>query len=420
MSLSIHHLRRARVASLGLVATIAACDCRGDRAASDPDGIPIGGWYRAEVRAEGGEVVPFFVALPADHQSASARIVNGAQEVVAEHAWSGVHMDLEFPVLRTHIEAGAGEGGALEGSIHHESLALGDSKLSFTAEPVNEPDPEARFLFEGDAPTEIATNWRLTFDDTGDAQLSLTRSGDSAVEGLLRLDNGNAIYLAGNRRGDTLRLSGFDGSSAYLLDAAVAGDRLEGTWLAGPGLGWREPITGAAEPRFEIDVEVSLPPGTHRLPVPELREEPFAGSPVILALTGSFNPASMRAIPFLTELYREHRDAGLEILALNYELSADEAYNDAIAETIAEVYEVPWQLIPVDGTAEEYLSIVPAGLEGIDVQSFPVLVFIDRDGLVHEVRAGFPPEAASEAHEATVADYRELAAAIAGGTGSPP
>jgi thiol-disulfide isomerase/thioredoxin len=401
-------------AGAALVLALAACDCRGKPGEEDPDGVAIGGWYRAEIRSDEGAVVPFFISLPADHGAASARIVNGHQEIEAQHVWSGLRLDVEFPLFHTHIEAVARADGVLEGSFHHESLAFGDSELTFTAAPIDEPDPEARFSSSDASPSgELFPRWRLTFDDTGDAELRLEARGDTAIDGVLRLDNGNAIYLAGNRRGSVLRLSAFDGSSLYLLDATIAGERLEATWRAGPGLSWRERVTAVADADFEIDIAVALAPGVFRLPVPELREPPYQGAPVILALTGTFNPASMRAIPLLDELHDAHRDADLQILALNYELTADERHNDEVAAAIAEAYEVEWRILPIDGRAEDYLSIVPAGLEHLDVQSFPVLAFIDRQGLVHALRAGFPPEAAAELYAQVVEDYRRLAAEIA-------
>jgi hypothetical protein len=409
-------------AGAAVLLALAACDCRGQADEADPDGVPIGGWYRAEIRADDGAAVPFFLSLPADHEARNARIVNGEQEIAAEHVWSGARLDLEVPIYRTHIEAGAQPGGVLEGSYHHESLAFGDSELSFAATPIDAPDPEARFSLTAEAPQgehedslEAAPfdRWRLTFDDTGDAELRIEGRGETAIGAVLRLDNGNAIYLAGNRRGDALALSGFDGSSLYLLEATIAGDRLEATWRAGPGLAWRERVTGVADADFQLRVDIALAPDVFRLPIPELREAPYEGAPVILVLTGTFNPASMRVIPFLSELYAAHRDHDLQILALHYELTADERHNDEVAQRIAEIYEVPWRIEPIDGRAEDYLAIVPAGLEHIDVQSFPVLAFIDRDGLVHALRAGFPPEAATELHAQVVEDYRRLAAEIA-------
>ena len=399
------------LAIAGVALTVGACNCRGD-ATTDADGVSIGGWYRVELRGASDEIVPFFVSLPADHVAASARLVNGEQQIVAEHSWSGLRVDIAFSVYRTHLEAEARDDGSLAGAFHHESPAFGDSELELRAERIDQPDPELRFRSEGEAITDLPMAWRLTFEDLGDAKLDLSQTGESAVEGILQLENGNAIYLAGNARGDRLALSGFDGSSPYLLDATIAGDRLEAAWIAGPGFSWREDVTGVADPRFELNVSVALAPNAYRIPVPELREPPYSGSPVILVLTGSWSPASMRAVPFLNELYQDHREANLEILALNYEFTEDERHNDEVARTIAEVYDVPWSVVPVDGGAEDYFSIVPAGLENIDVQSFPVLVFINRNGLVHEVRAGFPPQAAGELYTTTIETYRELATEI--------
>ena len=415
---------RGRARFLGLPAAAvclpalaaSGCTCVGGGDGVDLESISIGGYYRAEIIGEGGDAVPFFIHLPED-ESAGAHVRNGRDEIEADHTWDGADVRVEFPIYRTVIEATAREDDALVGSFRSESPAFDSGELEFRAEPAAAPKPAARFRAGDDPDTsaQMPEHWRLTFDDMGDGALSLTLEGDGGAEGTLHLENGNAIYLAGDAGDDRLRLSAFDGSSPYLLEAELSGDRLEGRWIAGPGLEWREPLTGAAKPDYEVavNVNVAFAGSDYRPPVPELRQPPYRGSPTILALTGSWSPASMRIVPFLGELREEHAGDELQILALNYELTDDEDYNDEAVAAIVSRFDVDWEMIPIDGGPEDYATIMPAGFEQTDVQSFPVLAFIDRDGFVAAVRAGFPPEASGDPYAATVAEYRELAADLA-------
>ena len=303
-----------------------------------------------------------------------------------------------------------GKEGALEGT--YTGTHMFGYEAPFEAKPVDAPDPGERFE-GGDPPAaDVGGTWRFEFESRGAGKGTFTVADDGSVTGTIIVDQfGDIGSLAGEVDGDTLRLSVFDGQYAFTVEGTLAasGSRMEGSWMF-PRV-WDDPFT--ATRTDDVDekplVRARLEPGKQRVTIEELDGERYRGKPVIVNYFSTWGPACKDELPVLRELYERHHDDGLEILGFAAEAKDDEATRARI-EQLRDRFEVTWETKILAGSFTELDERLPPELawEG----GYPVTIYINRDGTVRAITAGFVGPAAVEEHERMKSRVAEHAAAI--------
>ncbi len=120
----------------------------------------------------------------------------------------------------------------------------------------------------------------------------------------------------------------------------------------------------------------------------------YKGKVVIVDIWGTWCPPCRMEIPHFVELHKKYRDAGLEIIGLNYEGDdADEA-RDTVNKFVTE-HGVTYKCLLGDAVTQ---SQVP------EFGGFPTTLFIDRTGRVRLKEVGYRP---LSKHEAIVSSLLE-------------
>ena len=367
-------------------------------------------WYRATVGEQQGTAIPFFLQVPPAGNDAF--IVTGPDRVRATIASRGPELVLEFGVLRTKLKGKPGANGVLEGTFESTSGSWGAATLSFRAEPIDKPEPTKRFPTSA-GPDALGV-WKLKFPDQV-AKLTLRQGEGAELLGTINFQTGNNAFLSGTQEGSTIRLSAFDGSSPYLFVGTLdkSAKKLDAQWTAGQALAWKEAVAGERTGDFELKIQTKLVAKKGKLKHPLLAQAPYAGNPVIVELGGTWCTACGHASKTLKALKDKYAADGLQIVMLAYEFTDDPAYNKEQAAWFKEKYEIPYDVIPVDGSLEKYNDILPPELADVDASGFPLTLFVARDGTIAGFHNGFPPETWGEGHKKTVAAYEQFAAAIA-------
>lgn len=384
----------------------------GSSQVATPPAPASSGWYRVVLGEKQGTAIPFFLQIPATGDDAF--IATGPDRVRAKLVSRPPELVVQFDILHTEIAATAGEHGALDGTWASTSKSWGTASLSLHAEPVAGPDPALRFASSPGGPDPSGV-WKVQLTKPDEwAKLVVTHGAGTELTGTLAFQTGNLAFLAGNQDGSTIRLSAFDGSSPYLLTAELdaAGKTFKGAWTAGQALDWKETLTGTKTPDFVLEHPLQLVARRPMLKLPELAKPPYKGQPVIVELGGSWCPACGHATTKLKELAARYGSQGLQVLTLAYEFTDDAGYNKRQAELFKTKFQLPWQVIPVDGGLEKYNDILPPELESIDASGFPITIFVARDGGIEGFHSGFPAEKWGPLHDQVVADYDRLTAKI--------
>jgi thiol-disulfide isomerase/thioredoxin len=399
-------------------ATPASPAAPGSAAPQDPGASKQGLiWYRAVVRAADGVEIPFLLGISPPGGKGEAVFRAGEHEVRAEATFDGKTLRVPIDVHQTAVEATVGEGGSLAGTFTTSWKAWGASSSPLVATKIDVPAGSAppvgalATVPEGKSSAaldlkEPRSIWRIAMADSGTAKLVIDQTAPGDFAGVLFLDTGNIVYLAGNGRGDALVLTGFDGTSSYRLELALGADRAKGRgkWLAGHKLDWREALTATRGADFALAVKPRPAKAGSKIVLPDRPElAALPRGPLVVELAGSWCSTCRNAAPFLAELYREYKPRGLEMVTLLYELTGDPAVDTKQAEAFKQAYGVTWPVVPIHGGVEDFAEILPRGLAGVDPSGFPLTLFLGADRSLVALHAGFPAADAAQSEQRRVA-----------------
>ena len=134
------------------------------------------------------------------------------------------------------------------------------------------------------------------------------------------------------------------------------------------------------------------------------------GKVMILAIGGSWCPNCHDEAPFLTELYRDYRVRGLEIVGLMFENDPDPKVARPRVQSFIKRYAAQYPMLIAGTTQPTPTSKVIADAlpQLVNFGAYPTTIVLGRDGKVRSVHAGFPSAATGAEHMRYKQDVREL------------
>jgi thiol-disulfide isomerase/thioredoxin len=355
------------------------------------------GSYRAVLEVPGGEL-PFGLDVAREESGFVLYLVNGEERVrVPEVVVGEGQMTARMPGFQNTLTARI-SGDELEGEV--TLLRAGGETQSL---PLKARLGEA-WRFHEKTPTDnadFAGRWSVTFtDDKGKTSPGVAELSQSfgTVTGTVLTPTGDHRFLAGEAHGEELLLSRFDGAQAHLYRGKLneRGELVGEHWSGRFG---HDRFVAVRNPDAELDTSsvatgLKDPAVKLEFTFPDLDGNPvsfsdprFAGKVVIVTLAGSWCPNCHDEARFLAELYGKYRAQGLEIVSLMFEHFGD--FKQAAEATRRFRKE----------TGIEYTTLV-AGISDKDeaakalpqltgVFAFPTTIFVDRNGVVRKIHAGF-------------------------------
>ena len=411
----------------------APADAHGAAAAPVPAGSHDAGvadhgptWYRAVIRTSDGVGAWFFLGVPAAGAPGQAIFKVGGHEVRSDATFDGKALRIPLAVHQTAVEGTLGPDGILRGTFTTSWRAWGTSSLPLTATPVAAPAPSALATVSADAAAldlgQPHGVWRLALHESGVGKLVLDQTSPGDFAGLLFLDTGNIIYLAGNGRGGAIVLCGFDGTSGYRLELTLGADRTHarGRFFGGHRLDWREALTATRGADFALAAKPKAARKGGKIGLPDLPElAALERGPLMVEIAGSWCSTCRNAAPFLVDLYREYQGRGLHVVTLLYEFSDDRALDARQAETFKQTYGVTWPVVPVPGGVDEFAEIMPSGLDDVNPAGFPITLFLAPDRSLVALHAGFPAADAPAEFARVAAEFRADIETLLASAGAP-
>ena len=222
---------------------------------------------------------------------------------------------------------------------------------------------------------------------------------------------GDYRFLQGVVDGDSLRLSCFDGSHAYLFTAKIESNQIisNGKRFSGPV--YKESWEAKRDPNAKLEDEFSvtkMKPGESRLAFRfkdldgkfvSLDDEKFKDKVVIVQLMGSWCPNCMDETSFLSRFYDQYRKKGVEIIGLAYERSADFARSQKSVRAFQQRLNVHYTLLITGVTESDSLRSEKTLPQLQTIEGFPTSIFIGRDKQVKKILTGFNGPATGEHYE---------------------
>ncbi len=401
--------RDLKYLALATAVVFAACS-RADPGSAHKAGAPSR-WYRGVVASPEKVEAVFFLEVPAGTGTATFEV--GTHDVTTEATFAGGKLSIPMRVHQTEVDAVLQPDGSLVGTFETKWRAFGSASLPFRATPVASPKTA---LLATVASTEPAIDlgtarsvWKLALSDSGAAKLVITQTAPGSFDGLVYLDTGNLIYVAGNGAGDSIVMTGFDGTSGYRIELALSKDRAKatGSLLGGHRLDWHETLQAVKGPDFALATQPRATQPNNKIVLPESPElANLPPGPLLVELAGSWCSTCRNAAPFLGQLDREYRAKGLTIVTLLYEFTDDAKADANQAALFKQTYGATWLVVPVQGTLEDFAEILPTGLSDLNPAGFPIALFLAPDRSLVAIHAGFPAADAPGDFAAVSAEFR--------------
>ena len=120
----------------------------------------------------------------------------------------------------------------------------------------------------------------------------------------------------------------------------------------------------------------------------------FQGKVLLVAIGGSWCPNCHDEAPYLEDLYRKYRAAGLEVVALSFEES-DQLKDPARLRAFIKQYGIEYPVL-LPGEPAELNAKLP---QAVNLNAWPTTFFVGRDGRVRAIHTGFAGKASGELHD---------------------
>ena len=214
--------------------------------------------------------------------------------------------------------------------------------------------------------------------------------------GTFLTETGDYRYLAGNTFNDSIFLSCFDGSHAFLFKAKLDNDQLNGQFFSGSH--WKSNWTAKRNESFELTSPEDLTFIEDKQKVDfTLRDlsgdsisfpnDQVEGKVVIIQIMGTWCPNCLDETMYYKSLSEKYKNQGLEIVSVCYE--AGETFEDHVKsiERLKNKLGLEFTFL-VGGSAQKSLASEHFDMLSAII-SFPTSIFIGRDGMVKRIHTGF-------------------------------
>jgi thiol-disulfide isomerase/thioredoxin len=371
----------------------------------------IEGRWDASLTANGA-VIPFRLDISGSGPTLKGTLYNGDDpEYTTKASFTNGKLVLNMEHYLTKITATL-KDGELDGKVQmrNDNAPEGSpfhAKRYVPAAPGDEAAPN------------IAGVWTVPFDSAKGEKawrFIVKQTGADVSAAILRVD-GDTGALTGTWHDGKLVLSHFDGSRPYRLEVTPAADGSLALIQKGGGprqgnlTAYRKEVAeakGLPQPsNYTTHTTMRNPSEAFTFSGPDVNgkalsnEDPkFKGKVVLAIVTGTWCPNCHDEAQYLVQLYKNYRDRGLEIVALDFE---EPEQQDDLARVHAFIkqYGVEYTYL-IEGAPAEMWEKVP---QLVNLNTWPATVFIGRSGRVDHVHAGFAAPASQQFNEQLKAEF---------------
>lgn len=237
------------------------------------------------------------------------------------------------------------------------------------------------------------------------------------ITGTFLTETGDYRFLEGVFSKNTLFLSSFDGSHAFLFVASLLpNSQLKGKFYSGSH--WQEDwiaskndtiqLKNPEEITYAIDKTSPVNFSFQNLnkQVVSLSDTMFKNKAIIVQIMGSWCPNCMDESKYLSELYAIYKPKNLEIVALAYEKTTDFEKARGQVLRLKNKLNIPYEILITQLSGKEKASETLPFLN--KVSAFPTTLFLDKAHRVVKVHTGFSGPATGKEYETFKTNTEQL------------
>lgn len=358
------------------------------------------GYWHSEFRLNETTVLPVTFMLEKTKTSVHLYIINADESIeLTDIVQKKDSLFITFPAFDSQLRAKIIKKNQIVGSWYN--FAKGDDySIPFTC--VNKYLP--RFPKMGST-TDIFGKWEVTFDYDKTPEKAIgvfdpitdhcSYNQTDIVKGTFLTETGDYRYLEGVVSNDSLYLSTFDGSHAFLFRSKLKNDTLWGEFLSGTH--YKSNWFAVRNPNFELthpdsltylvtddEIHISLPDLNNTTYV--YPNESTKGKTTLIQIMGTWCPNCLDESKYLSQQKKKFGDQ-LEIIAVTFETQKTTEGKIAKVKKYKENLHLDYTfLIGGDACKDCAGKLFPMLNKVI---SFPTLIFIDKTGGIRRIHTGF-------------------------------
>lgn len=264
-------------------------------------------------------------------------------------------------------------------------------------------------------PSRAATfRYAMKFEDSGEAIGKFKIDDTGRMTGTILTPTGDYRFLEGGVTHDgAFRMSAFDFAHVFLFSGQFSDDRktMNGRFLSGKS--WKEKFSGVRDPSaklpdgflFEVGQKMSMKGPFYDLDGKSYDSLPVAG-PTVVEFMGTWCPNCNDAAKELEEIYLRHKDEGVQVIGVAFELTGDRKRDLEQVRRYKAFHKISFPLF-LGGVADK--KEAGRRMPFLDeLKAWPTTVFVNRGGKITGIHSGYAGPAAPEEHENQKKRYAAL------------
>lgn len=373
------------------------------------------GLWRATLATPGGEL-PFNFEVKNLENKTVIEIINGEERIVVDEIKTvGDSVFIRLPIFDSEIKAVV-KNESLHGTFYNYARQT-DNQIPFTAQH------NLSYRFVAHQPISKAANlngrWSVRFSegtaDSSDA-IGVFEQKENKITGTFLTSTGDYRFLEGIVDGDSLFLSCFDGSHAFLFKAVYSDGALQGNFYS--AIHWQEPWTALKNNKAELPDAYSityLKPGYTTVDFSFLdldsnlficNQKYYLGNVTVIQIMGSWCPNCMDETAFMAPFYLKHKDQNFQVVGLAFEKTNDFQKSVANVKRLVNRYHVQYPVLIAGTSNKEDASKALPMLNKIS--GYPTTIIIDKKGNVRKIHTGFSGPATGKNYDIFVEEFTML------------
>lgn len=349
------------------------------------------GTWRTEFKLSEKSILPFTIEY--NKKNKSVVLINASERIPLNNVQiKNDIITVKFPIFNSELIGKVVSKKRIEGFWHNYSKGK-DYKIPF----VSTCNSKSRFDKPQTNAAKFEGKWEVTFDynDSKDKAIGLFETKNGSMHGTFLTETGDYRFLEGVSNGNSLELSCFDGSHAFLFTSELKNDTLWGEFLSGNH--YKTNWFAVRNESFELrDPEkltylvnddpiefnlTQLDGGKYTYP-----NKTTENKVVLIQIMGTWCPNCMDETNYLTELYGKHKN-DIEIIGIGFEVGKTDIDRINTVATYKKHMGIDYTLL-VGGDACKPCAVEKFPMLN-SIMSFPTLLIIDKTGKVRKIHTGF-------------------------------
>ena len=279
-----------------------------------------------------------------------------------------------------------------------------------------------RFPVSRKATQNVTGRWDVTFrQDTVESKSvgQFVQTG-SSITGTFLTPYGDYRFLEGVVSGDSIYLSGFDGSYALSFTATIQSNRKikNGKFYSGiqkpqTWIGIKNPKAALTEGFTMTTIKEGASKVNFTYPDTEgkqvsINKPPFKGKVVVIQIMGSWCPNCLDETKFMSDVYPRYNKMGVEFVGLSYERTEDFQRSAKALQPFIKNFKPPYPILIPPVAVSDPLMTEKTFPQLDKIKAFPTTIFIGKDGYIAKVHAGFDGPATGEQYEIYKKEFDEI------------